>query len=223
MPEKANKGPVRTVKAPEKPKTAPKRSKETTSKLLAFVIVLLLFYLVISLLIAGFIYYSFNDTAKNTEIYSLRLVYGEKTLHTMNAATANNQYGLYVPFSYLTEIGSFGLAGDGDEITLFIIGTDNRIKCTRNSSLITINDNPVRISAPILSNDDGTDYLIPVVLLENYINGIDVNYDPDRMICYVSSEIGKTDVALKLLLPEPMEKSYFPESYKTYNPTNTDN
>lgn len=203
------------------PATRKRRGNDAFTRVLAFFIVLLLFYALISLFVAGFIYYSFNDTAKNTEIYSIKLIYGEKTLHTMTAENANNEYGLYIPFSYLTEIGSFGMAGSGDDISLFIIGTDNRIQCAVNSSLIVINDNPVRISAPLLINESNGEYLIPVVLLENYINGIDVAYDDNKMVCNITSAIGKTDVALTLLLPDAMEKSYFPESYKTFQPNAT--
>lgn len=205
-----------TVKKPKPIKKPAIRRRESGmfTQALAYFIVFLAFYIVISLFVAGLIIYSFNDTAKNTEIYSISVIYGNKTLHRLDAKTANNEYGLYVPFSYLTEISSFGLAGSGDDATLFIIGTDNRIECRKNSSLIVINDNPVRISAPILYNNG--EYLIPVVLLENYINGIDVAYDDKKMVCSVSSDIGKTDVALKLLLPDEMKKSYFPDSYKYY-------
>lgn len=204
------------VKKPRQTKKPIKKSRINgmLTQALAYFIVFLAFYIVISLFIAGLIIYSFNDTAKNTEIYSINVVYGNKTLHKLDARSANNEYGLYIPFSYLTEISSFGLAGSGDDLTLFIIGTDNRIECERNSSLIVINDNPVRISAPILYEND--DYLIPVILLENYINGIDVAYNEDKMVCSISSDIGKTDVALKLLLPDEMKKSYFPDSYKYY-------
>lgn len=224
MPEQKAKKPVETAPArgaKKKPQTDKERARKNDagSKILAFVIVLLGFYAGLILLIAGFIFYSFNDTAKNTDIYSIRVVYDETTLHSITAANANNEYGLYVPFEYLTEIGAFGLAGDGDEVSLFIIGTDNRIQCTKNSSLIVINDNPVRISAPLLSRESDGEFLIPVVLLENYINGIDVRYDNDRMICYISTGSGKTDVALKMLLPEEMQKANFPESYKTYTPS----
>lgn len=184
---------------------------------LAVFIVFIAFYLIIILFAAGTIYYSFKGTAKNTEIYSVRLVYDENVLHKLTAEAANNEYGLYIPFSYLTEIGSFGLAADGDDVTLFIIGTDNRIRCTKNSSLIVINDNPIRISAPILYGDE--DYLIPMVLIENYITGINVEYDEKLMICSVSSAIGKTNVALKLLLPEEMKPADFPDSYKYYTTT----
>lgn len=186
---------------------------------LAVLIVFIAFYLIILLFAAGTIYYSFKGTAKNTEIYSVRLVYDEKVLHKLTAEAANNEYGLYIPFSYLTEIGSFGLAADGDDVTLFIIGTDNRIRCAKNSSLIIINDNPIRISAPILYGDD--DYLIPMVLIENYITGINVEYDEKLMTCSVSAAIGKTNVALKLLLPEEMKPATFPDSYKYY--TSDDN
>ena len=111
-------------------------------------------------------------------------------------------------------ITSFGLAGDGEDVTLFLIGTENRIECTRNSSLIIINENPVRISSPILYEDG--EYLIPISLLENYVNGISISYDDDKMICSVTPTGGKTDVSLTLLLPEDMEAAYFPESYKYY-------
>ncbi|MBO4276931.1 MAG: hypothetical protein J5793_01555 [Clostridia bacterium] len=197
-------------------KTEPARNSETGTKILAFVIVLLIAYVGIILFIAGIIYYSYNDTAKNTEIYSVRVVYDETTLHTLSAQAANNEYGLYVPFSYLSEICSFGIAGDGDDVTMFLIGTDNRIQFRKNSSLIVINDNPIRISAPLLCRESDGEYLIPVLLIENYINGIDVTYDRDKMICYVYSSGAKSDVSLKLLLPEEMQPAYFPESYKTY-------
>ena len=197
-----------------------KRSAGSATQFLAVFIVFLAFYLVITLFIAGLIFYSFNSTAKNTEIYSLNVVYDETILHKTSAENANNEYGLYIPFSYLSEIASFGIAGDGDDVTLFIIGTDNRIECTKNSSLIIINENPIRISAPILYENG--EYLIPVVLLENYVNGINISYDDEKMICRVATDVGKTKVSLKLLLPESVNAAYFPDSYKYYGdiPTN---
>lgn len=191
-----------------------KRSAGGFTQILAVLIVFLAFYLVISLFIVGLIYYSFNSAAENTEIYSLNVLNGETVLHKSDAQEANNEYGLYVPFTYLSDIGNFGLAGDGDNVTLFIIGTDNRIECTKNSSLIIINDNPVRISAPLLYENG--DYLIPIVLIENYINGIDVIYDNEKMVCRVVNSVGKSAIELKLLLPEDMEAAYFPDSYKEY-------
>ena len=201
-----------------------RRSSGAFTQILAVLIIFLAFYLIITLFIAGLIYYSFTSTAKNTEIYSLNVVYDETVLHKMPAEDANNEYGLYIPFSYLSEIGAFGLSGDDTNVTLFLIGTDNRIQCTRNSSLIVINDNPIRISAPILYEDG--EYLFPVMLLENYVNGIDVTYDDEKMVCRVATDAGKTNIALKLLLPEPVKAAYFPESYKYYGnvpETETDN
>ncbi len=183
----------------KKPKKK-KRGNGVFTQFLAVFIVFLAFYLVISLFIVGLIYYSFNDTAKTTELYSINVIYDEQSLYKLDAQTANNEYGLYIPFEYLSEIGSFGLAGNGDDATLFIIGTDNRIECTKNSSLIIINGNPVRISAPIIYEEN--EYYIPVALIENYVNGIDVSYDDEDMVCSISSDLGKNDIALKLRLPE---------------------
>ena len=195
-----------------------RRRRNKFAQIMAVLIVFLAFYLAISLFIALSIYYSFNTTAKNTEIYSLNVVYDETVLYKMEAQEANNEYGLYIPFSYLSEIGAFGIAGDGEDVTLFLIGTDNRIECTKNSSLVVINDNPIRISAPILYQEN--EYLIPIVLVENYINGIDVLYDDEKMVCSVSSDLGKADVELKLLLPEDMNGAYFPDEYKYYGDPN---
>lgn len=213
--------PQKKTMPPKTPNTVRKAKKKrrragSGSAILAFLIVFLAFYLVISLAIAGFIYYSFKSSSVNPDIYSLNVIYDENPLYELDSAEANNEYGLYIPFSYLSEISSFGLAGDGNNITLFLIGTDNRIECTKNSSLIVINDNPIRISSPILYDDETGEYLIPIVLLENYINGIDVTYDDEEMVCSVVSGVSKSDISLKLLLPEEMEAPYFPDSYKYY-------
>lgn len=202
-------------------KNAPKTKKRERrgggrfTSILAVLIVFLAFYLGLSLFFGGLIVYSFYDTADNTEIYSLRVVYDDRVLHKQTAEKANNEFGLYVPFSQLADIGSFGIAGDGDEATFFIMGTDNRIQCTINSSLMIINDNPVRISAPLLYEDG--EYLIPVVLLENYVNGLDIIYDDEKMICSIVSDDDRTDIELKLLLPEPLEAGNFRDEDKYYD------
>ncbi len=205
-------------KKPVSKKTPPrKRKKRATgsgSQILAVLIVFLAFYLAFSLFIAAFVLYSFNDTAENTEIYSVNVIYDEETLYKINAESANNEYGLYIPFEYLSEIGSFGLAGEGNDVTMFIVGTENKIEFTVNSSLAIINGNPVRISAPLIYKEN--EYYIPVMLLDNYINGIDVTYDNEKMVCNVSADIGKTDIELTLLLPEAVEPLDFPDEYKYY-------
>lgn len=192
-----------------------RRRKDAFSRKAAAVIVFLVFYTLMILFVFGMVFYSFHHSSNNVDLYSVKILYDEKMLYELPAKEVNNEYGLYVPFSYLTEICSFGMAGDGDDISLFIIGTDNRIDCKKNSSLIVINDNPIRISAPILYRDN--EYLIPMVLLDNYIKGIDISYDEDKKICTLSSSRGQSGLSLKLLLPDEMKKAYFPDSYKEYN------
>ena len=191
------------------------KAKINGSAVFAAIFLFLAFTALISLLLAGLVLYSFYNTSDSDDDYGIKVIYGDHKLHELKAEYANNEYGLYIPFEYLSEISSFGLAGEGDDIALFLIGSDNRIKCTKNSSLVVINDNPIRISAPILYADG--DYLIPVSLIENYINGIDLTYDKEEMICTISSDLSKTNVSLKLLLPEAMSNAYFPESYKYYD------
>ncbi len=191
-----------------------RKNSGALSQLAAVLILFLAVYLVFSLFVAGMVIYSFYDTTEANEIYGINILQNNKKIHSLKADEANNEYGLYVPFNYLSEIASFGLAGDGDNVTLFLIGSENRIECQKNSSLIIINGNPIRIQSPILFEDG--EYLIPVSMLEKYINGINIEYDNENMICKISSEIEKSDIALKLLLPEGMKNAYFPESYKYY-------
>ena len=75
---------------------------------------------------------------------------------------------------------------------------------------------PHGVSNPVFHKNENGDYLIPIVLIENYINGIDVVYDDEEMICKVINDIGKSDIELTLHLPEEMEKADFPDSYKDY-------
>jgi len=192
-----------------------KRRKAARAQLLAVLIVFLAFYLLFSLFIGAWILYSFKNSDDSSEIYALHVVYDEHTLHKLKAKDVNTDYGLYIPFEYLSEIGSFGISGDGDSARLFIIGTDNMIELTKNSSLVIINGNPVRISAPVLFEEN--DYLLPVVLVENFITGIDVSYDDKKMICRVSSDVRKSDVAFKLALPEPHPiPDYFTDEDRYY-------
>ncbi len=202
-------------RSPNQQAFRPRRKRISGASIVAGLILFLAAYLLLSLLVAGFIIYSFNGGAENDDIYSVKVFYDDNKLYDLSTEDANNEYGLYIPFEYLAEISSFGLAGNGDKVSLFIIGTDNRIECTRNSSLVIINDNPVRISSPILYENG--DYLIPVTLIENYINGIQVSYDGEDMVCSISAGVNKTNIALNLLLPDPMNAAYFPESYKYYN------
>lgn len=191
----------------KKPKSK-KQGSGAGATLAAFLVLVLAVYLVFSLFIAGLIYYSFNSTEKSTEYYALHVIYDEQALYKMDAQTANNEYGLYIPFNYLADIGAFGLSGDSTNATLFIVGTDDRIECTKNSSLVIINGNPVRIAAPILYEEE--EYLFPVALIENYINGINVTYDDKKMVCKVATADGKSDVALTLKLPEALKRpDYF--------------
>ncbi len=198
-------------------KPIPKKSKTGKGyEILVYLILVLAVYAVLSLFVYALVMYSFNTSPDAPDDYGVHIIYGKETLHKLKESQANNEYGLYVPFSYLSEISSFGLAGDGDNISLFVIGTDNRIECTVNSSLVVINDNPVRIASPILFDDESGEYLIPVSLVSNYITGIDVNFDDEKMICKISSSGSKANVSIKILLPEPMKGAYFPDSYKYY-------
>ena len=85
----------------------PKRKKSNLSGIMAFLVLFLAAYLILSLLTVAFIWYSFNSGAENDDIYSVRIYHDENLLHKISTTDANNEYGLYIPFEYLAEISSF--------------------------------------------------------------------------------------------------------------------
>ncbi|PKM63191.1 MAG: hypothetical protein CVU97_01265 [Firmicutes bacterium HGW-Firmicutes-21] len=189
-----------------------KQSPIRKQRIIAVLILLLTLYIVISLLIAGFIYFSFNKVSNNTQLYSLQLKYDGKRVHSFETTEVNNSYGLYVPFGKLSEICELSIVGDSETVIIIIRPNGGSIVCKNNSSLVYINDNSVRLSSPILFGSD--DYLIPVELVKTYMIGIDITYDDDNMICVISRNADDENITLKMLLPTELDKTYFPDSYK---------
>ena len=218
MPAPGNSGrPAQRKPAPGKPaKNGPARKpnrkrslsageRRGAQLLLAILTVALVLYVIAVLIIAVFLWYSFGTTPKNTALYELQLLEsdGKTKVKTYSVNQANNRYGLYIPYSVLAGPCSFGVAGDGEQVTLFLPGADGEtgsIQCSRDSSLVRVNGTPVRLAAPILF--EGDDYLLPVSLLENYVTGLTVQYDKEEKVCTVT--LPKTPVfELKQHRPTP--------------------
>lgn len=193
------------VRKPNKKRSLSAGEKRGAQLLLAILTVALVLYVVVVLIIAVFLWYSFGTTPKNTALYELELLEsdGETKIKSYSVDQANNRYGLYIPYSVLAGPCSFGVAGDGEQITLFLPGEDGEtgsIQCSRDSSLVRVNGSPVRLASPILF--EGDDYLLPVSLLENYITGLTVRYDDEEKVCSVA--LPKTPVfVLKQHRPTP--------------------
>lgn len=211
---KKNENSLRQVKKTPKPTQKKFKRKPSPAKKQRITVVLTLFltlYLVISLFIASYIYFSFDKESKNADIYSLQLKHDEKRIHTFDSKEVNNSYGLYVPYQKLSDVCNLSIVGDSDTVIIMISPDCGTIKCTKDSSLIYINNNPVRVSAPVLFGKN--DYLIPIELIDLYFIGVDVAYNNDKMLCIISTAT-KSPITLKMQLPTELEKTYFDDNYK---------
>lgn len=163
----------------------------------------LVFYLVIVLIIAMLVWYSFSYVGNNASQYGIKAVNGEEeTLFSRTAREANNDYGLYLRYSDLSGCCGIGVAGDEEEVTFLLPGGNNSILCFRNSSLAYLNGITVRLSEPVLF--EGNDFLLPVSLFETYLDGLTITYDEDKLLCTVL--IPDPPVfTLRMQKPDPMD------------------
>lgn len=194
-------------KAPEKSSRLTEKEKRGAQTLLAILFVAAVLYLLIVLIIAVCLWYSFSTPSESTALYSLRIETEDGNIKraSYSAAEANNSYGLYLRYSDVAPLCGFGIAGDEETVTLYLPGGGlvnstelESIVFHRNSSLIEVNGNHVRLSAPVLF--EGEDYLLPVTLFETYLTGLTVEYDEEERLCLVTVP-EKLDFALKLHRP----------------------
>lgn len=178
--------------------------KRGAEMFLAITLLSFALYVILMLLIVFFVWYSFSTPSSGASLYSLEAVDAEtdKKLFSYSAGRANNSYGLYLSYQDLSQYCDFGIAGDATQVTIYLSEKDS-IVCYRNSSLLSVNGNTVRISSPVLFEED--DYLLPVSLFETYLTGVTVTYDTSSKVCRVS--IPENPVfALTMDRPQEMEK-----------------
>ena len=193
--------------APKKKRSLSAGEKRGAQMLLAILFVAAVIYLVVVLIIALFIWYSFGTLSETTTLYALRVLDsdGETRIASYSVEQANNRYGLYVPYSVLADHCDFGVAGDSERVTIYLPdagGSTGSILCNRDSSLVEINGNSVRLSAPVLF--EGDDYLLPLSLFENYLSGLDITYDDEHQLCVLTVP-AKPAFSLKLHRSEPAD------------------
>lgn len=193
-----------------KRKTSPAKKQHITVVL----VLLLTFYIILNLIFGGFLYFSFNKKPEEAKIYSLQVKLDNKKLAVLDVNEANNAYGLYIPFRSLSLIGDLSIMGDNQSISVIVRPSGDTIECSKDSSLIYINDNAVRLSSPVLF--ELTDYLLPIEIVEEYMLGIDITYDDNTGVCTLSRETDGEDLSLKISFPTELERTYFPDEYKYY-------
>ena len=204
MPKESKTGSAGNKAGTKKKSRMSAHEKRGAEMVLAIALLSLALYVVLMLLIVFFVWYSFSTPSTGNSLYSLEVVDAEtdKRLFNYSAGRANNSYGLYLSYRDLSDYCDFGIAGDDSQITLFLSEKDSII-CYRNSSRLSVNGNTVRISSPILFEED--DYLLPVSLFETYLTGVTVTYDTSKKICRVA--IPENPVfALTMDRPEAMDK-----------------
>lgn len=154
---------------------------------------------------------SFNSAVQSDKVYSVEGYLGEERVFNVPAATANNSYGLYIPFSSLEKLCPISVAGDGESINLILPDSGDYIKCFSNSSSIWVNDSPCRLASPVLFNKN--DWMIPVELLE-HINGLKVTYGDNR-VCTLYRESLEVPLSASHSLPIGIENIEFSPLYDT--------
>ena len=155
------------------------------------------FYIAISLLLGFGVYYSFNSTAKSVR-YGVRTVkyVGERkresVITSANADTSNRGYGLYISANQLDALCGFSFAGDKEKLTVILPESGDYMECYAGSSLVVINGTRFRLAQPILYESDT--YYLPVLLAEEYISGLKIEYSEKDKLCRISLEDGEDTV-----------------------------
>ena len=189
----------------EKAEAKKERKREKRRLTLAVLLIFLTVYVVLSLVVIGFYYFSFRSGSKSQTLYSVKTVrftlksngsYKKTTLSSIDSDTANMSYGLYIGFDALNELCDFSIAGNNEKLTMIIRGTDEYAELFANSSFVYVNENPVRLSVPVLYS--GGKYHIPMEFVDEYITGVEVEYDDDEELCTVSVTEKSDPVGFKL-------------------------
>ncbi len=216
-PVPANRDAVNNIgrKPPEtKPVQKPKPFKRKASpakrqQIAAVLILLLTLYLLINLVVFGILLMDFNRQPGETQSYSLVLKKDKSKAATVDAAEANNVYGLYVPYSKLSLIADLSIMGDRNNATIIVRPGNDRIEINNNSSLIYINDNAIRLPKPVIF--ELNDYLLPIELVSNYMGGIAITYDDKKSTCTLfRSTENDAVVSTKINGPDGLDKCSIP-------------
>lgn len=138
-------------------------------------IVFLTFYILISLIIAGFIFFSLKTQANALKVNRIDMVFDESRTVKIAGDTLVKDNIVYIPYEKLDLMCNFVLTGDSNKITLIISSGIDYVSFYRNSNLAFIGGSSYRISSPVLFEKD--DYYIPLDFINNYMKGIAVEFD----------------------------------------------
>ena len=138
-------------------------------------VIFLTFYILINLVIVGFIFFSIKNQDETTKINRIELVFDESRTVKLPGDTLVKNNIVYIPFEKLDQLCNFVLTGDSSKITLIMNSGIDYTSFYKDSNLAYIGGSSYRISAPVLFEKD--DYYIPLDFVNNYMKGISVDFD----------------------------------------------
>ncbi|MBQ4576057.1 MAG: hypothetical protein IJA85_12825 [Clostridia bacterium] len=126
---------------------------------------------------------------------------------------------LYINITEIALLCEFTTTGDLDEIRLISKNESNdNVKLVLDSPVITINGNPVRLSAPVFKS--GESVFVPIEFFDSYVTGITVTYDKENAKVTIVREVtGMTEAKLN----KPSEPIYADICFTLKYSESTDN
>lgn len=190
--QKVNNRAVQQKQQPSKQKTTTPRQKRLYAEkkrrkreiFTAKLIIFLTFYVLINLVIVGYIALSIKNTPdKIKKVELLQIQIDEDNKINIPSETLYKNNILYIPYEDLDSLCNFNLSGDRSKITLILnygnldSGIDY-VSFYRNSDLIYVSGAPHRLSSPVLFEKD--DYYIPAEFVDNFMKGISLELDETK-------------------------------------------
>lgn len=173
-----------------------RRKRET---FFARLILCVAIYMAFFIAITGFVVTRYRGSKVSDYAAALVVADNEgKALYKIPAAQADINGVEYISASALSTLYKFTLAGDKNEVTLHFHNIDQSISLFKNSAVVEINGENVRLGAKIIFTND---YFIPLELIENYFDGAIIERDTKKGVITLSQN-EKVDFTLRLHLPQ---------------------
>lgn len=162
-------------------------------------------YLMVCLIITGFVVSLYRSSTVSDDAARIVVADGNgKKLYELSAAEANVNGVEYISASALSKLYDFTLAGDKNEVTLHFHNIGQSVSLHRDSAVLEMNGESIRLGAKIIFTGD---YYIPLELIENYFNGAIIERDDDKGVITLSQN-SEAAFYLRLQLPQETVSAY---------------
>lgn len=209
QPNKAQNIAKKSAKKPQKRPLTPEeearrrralaKRKQKRETFFARLILCAAIYAAFCLAITGFVITRYRGS--DVSSYAASLVVADKkgdALYKIPASQADIHGVEYISASALSSLYKFTLAGDKNEVTLHFHNIDQSISLFKDSAVVEMNGEKVRLGAKIIFTND---YYIPLELIENYFDGAIIERDTKKGVITLSQN-EEVDFTLRLHLPQ---------------------